>query len=150
MYCMDNCLEQKLCRKADLRQQQLLADALEQLQQAIVTTHASLDNCFVFTLENRNCLMNKIADVKKQASHFGCSHLMELTTLAEIITMVLFRSHHYRDHQGLAQIEDAVKQMQICFVTKTEPQGQKKSIAETVERLWRWVDTNAVPGVQHL
>jgi hypothetical protein len=160
MYCMDNCLELKLCRKtkaadAVSAQDAALADAVKQLHQAVASTNASIDNCFVFTLENRNSLMHHIADVKEQANRFGCGYLLELCALTEIITMILFRSHHYRDRQGLEQIELAVQQMHVCCAAQANSQSQndRKSsnlIAETVECLWRWVDMNTLPGIPHL
>lgn len=160
MYCMDNCLDSKLCRKtktADIAntQEAALADAVQQLHRAVASTSASLDNCFVFTLENRNTLMHHIADVKEQASRFGCGYLLELCTLTEIITMILFRSHHYRDRQGLEQIEQAVQQMFVCCTVPKDSQSQNDRIssnrvAETVECLWRWVDVNSLPGIQSI
>jgi hypothetical protein len=148
MYCMDNCLDLKLCRKAiegTAAQEASLMTAVDQLRSAVADTNASLDNCFVFTLENRNSLMHRIADVKEQANNVGCSYLLELCALTEIITMVLFRSHHYRDRQGLEQIEQAVQQMQFCCSAKPD---ETNRIAETVDCLWRWVDMNTLPGVQ--
>ena len=155
MYCLEACAEKNFSCKSEHPAvasiyQRSTRQALEQLQQAIKSTNESLDNCFVFTLENRNQLMNKIADLKEQANHFGCSYLLELITLSEIITMVLFRSNYYRDHQGLALIEEAAREMHVCCLTKSTADGQRKSIAETIERLWRWVDSNTIPGTQHL
>lgn len=155
MYCMDNCLE--LCRKVEPANRVGVAEveltnAVSELRKAVVTTNASLDNCFVFTLENRNVLMHHLADVKEQAKRAGCSYLLELCSLAEIITLILFRSHRYRDHQGLEQIESAVQQMQACCAALTNSQSQinrdqSKPVAGTIECLWRWVDANTLPGI---
>lgn len=153
MYCVDKCLNPKLCRNTQaagamkMRGEDVMA-AVEQLHRAVASTNASLDNCFVFTLENRNSLMHRIAEVKAQANVFGCAYLLELCALAEIITMVLFRSHHYRDRQGLEQIEQAVQQMQFCCAAKADSQGHVNRVTDTVERLWRWVDMNTLPGIQ--
>jgi|GEM_PF-2256604 chorismate mutase len=160
MYYVDKCLDQKLCR-ARLRlvdaipaQRTALVTAVEQLQQAVKATGTSLDNCFVFTLENRNHLMRHIADVKEQANELGCGRLQELCALAEIITMILFRSNHYRDHQGLEQIEKAVQHMQSCTI-QLDPQCPKdraadRQIAEAIEGLWQWVDNNTLSGMHIL
>lgn len=154
MYCTEKCPELMLCRKSGIaeaseRQQNAIRQALSELEESLKSTNESIANCFVFTLENRNRLMDKIAEVKTQATFYGCGYLQELASLAEIVIMLLFRSNHYRDHQGLAQIEDAVQQMQLCFVTNSLSEGHRKRIAETIENLWRWVDMNTVTGARH-
>lgn len=155
MYCTEQCTDLTFCRKAaatsetSLQQQMVIKHALSELEDSLKSTNESIANCFVFTLESRNRLMDKIADVKMQASVYGCGYLQELASLSEIVIMLLFRSNHYRDHQGLAQIEEAVQQMQLCFATNTLSEGHRKRIAETIENLWRWVDLNTVTGARH-
>lgn len=128
-----------------------LEGAVRQLEEVLANVSASIDNCFVFTLENRNQLMHHIAEVKEKADQAGCGYLLELCSLTEIITLILFRSHLYRDRQGLGQIELAVQQMQVCCSTETDSQSQynhqRNHLPETVECLWRWVDANALPGI---
>lgn len=155
MYCTEQCTDLTFCRKSaatnetSLQQQMVIKHALSELEESLKSTNESIANCFVFTLESRNRLMDKIADVKMQASVYGCGYLQELASLSEIVIMLLFRSNHYRDHQGLAQIEEAVQQMQMCFATNTLSEGHRKRIAETIENLWRWVDLNTVTGARH-
>lgn len=155
MYCTEQCSDQMLCRKSgatnetSLQKQMVIKQALAELEESLKSTNESIANCFVFTLESRNRLMDKIADVKMQATLHGCGLLEELASLSEIVVMLLFRSNHYRDHQGLAQIEEAVQQMQVCFATNSLSEGHRKRIAETIENLWRWVDLNAVTGAHH-
>jgi hypothetical protein len=156
MYCTKQCTELSLCKKSgatnetSVQQQIVVKQALAELEESLKSTNESIANCFVFTLENRNRLMDKIADVKTQANAYGCGYLQELASLSEIVIMLLFRSNHYRDHQGLAQIEEAVQQMQLCFATNSLSEGHRKRIAETIENLWRWVDLNTVTGARHL
>lgn len=155
MYCTEQCTDLVLCKKAgaanqaSLQQQTVIRQALEELGDSIKNTNESIANCFVFTLESRNRLMDKIADVKMQAAQYGCGYLEELASLSEIVIMLLFRSNHYRNHQGLAQIEEAVQHMQLCFATKNLSEGHRQRIAETLENLWRWVDMNTVTSVHH-
>ena len=154
MYCTENCTNLMLCKKSGttdtcVKQEMAIKEALAQLEESLQSTNESIANCFVFTLESRNRLMDKIAEVKTQAKSYGCGYLQELASLAEIVIMLLFRSNHYRDHQGLAQIEDAVQQMQLCFATNTLSEGHRQRIAETIENLWRWVDLNTMTSVRH-
>lgn len=154
MYCTEICSDLALCKKSGIteksqEQKMAINQALGQLEETLRSTNESIDNCFVFTLESRNRLMDKIAEVKTQATMYGCGYLQELASLAEIVIMLLFRSNHYRDHQGLAQIEDAVQQMQLCFATNTLSEGHRQRIAETIENLWRWVDMNTLTSVRH-
>lgn len=154
MYCTETCTDLTLCKKSgitetSLQQKMAVTQALAQLEESLRSTNESIANCFVFTLESRNRLMDKIAEVKTQATMYGCGYLQELASLAEIVIMLLFRSNHYRDHQGLAQIEDAVQQMQLCFATNTLTEGHRQRIAETIENLWRWVDMNTVSSIRH-
>ena len=155
MYCTEQCTDLMLCSKSgttnetSLQQKTVIEQALTEFQESLKNTNESIANCFVFTLENRNRLMDKIADVKTQATLYGCTHLEELASLSEIVIMLLFRSNHYRNHQGLAQIEDAVQQMQLCFATNSHSEGHRIRIAETIENLWRWVDLNTVTGARH-
>lgn len=155
MYCTEQCTNLTLCRKSDaanetsLQQQMVIKQALSELNESLKSTNESIENCFVFTLESRNRLMDTIADVKMQATKYGCGYLQELATLSEIVIMLLFRSNHYRNHQGLVQIEDAVQQMQLCFATNSLSEGHRKRIAETIENLWRWVDMNTASGARH-
>jgi hypothetical protein len=161
MYCLDNCLELKLCHSTQLAgvespgESTALTKAVTQLDQALASTHASLDNCFVFTLENRNRLMHRIGEVRELSNQVGCGYLQELCSLAEIITLILFRSHRYRDHQGLEQIERAVQQMHICCTDHIDSQSQNNRdeghrMPETVECLWRWVDANTPAGIDSI
>jgi|SRR5690606_6217008 len=154
MYCTEKCVDLMWCRKSgdaetSADQQLAIQTALIELREALADTSENLSKCFVFTLENRNRLMDKIAEVKNRATQYGCGYLEELASLSEIVIMLLFRSNHYRDHEGLAQIEDAVQQMQLCFATNSLSEGHRKRIAETIENLWRWVDTNTVTGAHH-
>jgi chorismate mutase len=154
MYCTDKCAKSTLCNSAEIdeasqQQKMIISQALTQLEESLQNTNESIANCFVFTLENRNRLMDKIAEVKTQATIYGCGYLQELASLAEIVIMLLFRSNHYHDHQGLAQVEKAVQQMQLCFATNTLSEGHRQRIAETIENLWRWVDMNTLTTVRH-
>ncbi|MBC6903995.1 hypothetical protein DWB84_00710 [Saccharophagus sp. K07] len=154
MYCTETCADLVLCKKkgavdTSSDQKTAIQKALQELSETLKSTNESLANCFVFTLESRNRLMDKIAEVKECANKHDCGYLQELSSLAEIVIMLLFRSNHYRDHQGLARIEDAVQQMQLCFVTNDSDEGHRKRVTETIENLWQWVDMNTVTGIRH-
>ena len=154
MFCKERCIDLVFCPRhgntdISFEKKVVIQQALAELDEALQHATANLRNAHVLTLDNRNWLMDRIADSKFKATQYGCGYLTELTCLAEIIVMMIFRSDFKKYLHCIAQMQNVVLQMQQSLATNELCEGHRKQIAESIEDLWQWVGMNTLNGTRH-